>query len=129
MNTKTMIEQHIFMLPLGQIFTSQDFVLYGRRPAIDNCMSNLAKDKLIRRLARGVFMLEDPRAEVPSIVDIARAKAAAYGKEIFLPRHPRAPDDSDTTVFLTNGQSSKFQTVRGPVELKRASPTRIKRQI
>jgi hypothetical protein len=80
------ILSHIMQLRADSIFTTREVLQYGRRSAVDQCLYLLVKKNMIRRLASGVF-IRDPHAN-PSVEEIARIKAAAFGLEIAPSQEP-----------------------------------------
>jgi hypothetical protein len=111
---------HIMQLSPETIFTTREVLHYGRRSAVDQCLHTMVKNRFIRRLAYGVFV-RCPEVN-PSIEEIARIKAAAFGKRIY--KHATdvlqnigilKSSPADSKVFATNGHSSGFESVRGPV--------------
>ncbi|HEY9785627.1 MAG TPA: DUF6088 family protein [Candidatus Obscuribacterales bacterium] len=113
--TITHIKAHIARLQQGQIFTTRELLSYGKRANVDQVMSRLVKSEVVIRLARGVFIRNDDGIELPSVWEVAKAKAAAFAKNIY-----RAGDDAwvvlglknkgqqTTTTFATSGRSSRF---------------------
>ncbi|HEY9757243.1 MAG TPA: type IV toxin-antitoxin system AbiEi family antitoxin domain-containing protein [Oculatellaceae cyanobacterium] len=121
------IRDHIANLNYSAIFTTRDVLKYGKRNAVDQCLHFLVKSGEIRRLARGVFV-QDPNIN-PSIEQIAEIKAAAFGKRIYkyatnvLNQIARFPQEDPNKgqygkTFAINGDSSGFETFRGPVKYK-----------
>src|SRR5271155_2175776 len=114
MGTTSNIISHINRLSKDQIFTTRELLSYGSRTAIDKALGRMVKSERIVRLCRGVF-IRDPGLKKPTALEVARAKAHAFGKRIavyganiakelglvdFFPTEP---------VFLVSGRSSSFR--------------------
>ncbi|HEY9685251.1 MAG TPA: hypothetical protein V6C86_26995 [Oculatellaceae cyanobacterium] len=127
------IRSHISNLSPTTVFTTRDVLKYGKRGAVDQCLCHLVKMGAIRRLARGVFV-QDKNTN-PSIDEIARIKAAAFGKRIYkfaadvlselgILRQKPAIDELESNAkaegktFAINGGSSGFQSFQGLVKYK-----------
>ena len=116
------IKQHIRKLPATRLFTTRELLQYGKRGAVDQVLFRLVRQKLIVRVARGVFVRKSKYK--PTLKQIAAVKAAAFGKKIYyhalnllvdLNLAPRA--DRKNSLFAVNAHSSSFATCRGRVEL------------
>ena len=55
MYTSAHIRRYIFSLTDNAIFSTREFLNFGKRAAIDKCLSRLVKRGEIIRLARGLF--------------------------------------------------------------------------
>ncbi len=127
--TTTFIRRHIFRLPLGRIFTTRQLLSYGRRAAVDQATARLVRQKIIVRLARGVFVREG--SPIPSVFAVARAKARSFGKRVRL--HPRSlaselglglkPPAQPT--FAVAASSSSFQFGSLQIHLKKTAPRKL----
>ncbi|HEY9792686.1 MAG TPA: DUF6088 family protein [Candidatus Obscuribacterales bacterium] len=80
--TTKRIRQHIARLKKTDLFTSKDLSDYGTRNSVHHVMHRLVEQKLIRRIARGVFAKSQGSLEEGDItaLDVAKAKAKAFGK-------------------------------------------------
>jgi len=121
--TSSLIKRHIFRLPLGKIFTTREVLLYGPRSAVDQCLANLVKKRIIIRLARGVFVQDGSRLDQITIEDVARAKAEAFGKQIATwggelasqlgltpeDQQEQEPVRKQERIFCVSGSSSSFK--------------------
>ena len=129
-DTLMMIRKHIFSLQPGEIFCTRDVLMHGERDKVDHALSKLVNTGVIRRLARGVFDV-DQGQELPSVGEIAYAKAAAFARNIFIDtrRSARilclAEGDDDTITYCTTSRSSKFETVHGTVHLRGVSARKV----
>jgi hypothetical protein len=150
MASATIIE-HILNLDPTTIFTTRDVLQYGTRSAVDQCLYRLVKSSFITRLARGMFV-RDPNVEV-TLDDIARIKAAAFGRQILEHAtrilkelrikkpldHYQSIDSEDdnevrrrqkmysaTNTYAIDGHSSRFQSCLGTVEYHGIAPRKRK---
>lgn len=96
----------------GQIFTTSQVLHFGTRNAVDLALSRLVKCQILKRLAQGVFVLRSPCSGALSAVDVAFAKASAFGKRIYIEQSGSPP------LFLTNGASTSFSSVFGRISFK-----------
>jgi hypothetical protein len=127
------VRRHMAQLPQGSIFTTRELLRYGiKRASLDQALSRMVKRQEIERLALGVFRKYSwTHREPPSAAEIARAKAAAYKKELVMHGADAAhqlkllPSGNAETTFATDGRSSSFRTVSGPVHLKQVSPRKL----
>jgi len=80
------IKRHLAKLPNGSIFPTRLFLPHGYRAAVDRCLARLVTQGRIVRVTRGVFMKTIPEQNLPlpSIEEVARIKARAFGREIFV---------------------------------------------
>lgn len=101
------IRNAIFSMPEGRLFTSNALLSCGSRTAVDQNLHRLAKQGIIIRVARGVFMRETADRRRPSAQEVAIAKASAFGKQIAVSQ--ANGKDSNSTTFLCSGGSSSFQ--------------------
>lgn len=74
------VRRQIRRIPSDIIFTTRQLLNYSTRAIVDKTLSNLVKSGHIVRLARGVFIRDG--SNIPSLYQIAYAKARAFGKEI-----------------------------------------------
>lgn len=126
MSTSSFVRRFINQLQDGQMFTTRDLLCFGSRTAIDQCLRHQIKQGNIERMARGVFMRGDETTPRPSDIEIARVKAAAFGKELSIHGEALAaqfklPSSQkvDTITFWVNGNStSEFKIDNTRVILK-----------
>lgn len=113
--TITFIRRHIFRLTKGSLFVTRDFLSYGSRAAVDQSLSRLVKQGIIRRLARGVFARDDHPIPTPSALEIATIKAAAFGKQILTHGLDAAAalglvaQGNREPTYCASGRSTSFQ--------------------
>jgi hypothetical protein len=134
------VKRHIMKLRANEPFATRDLLSYGKRNAVDKTLQRMVKKGWILRLARGVFVKPSPdgdRLKLPSLREIARTKARAFGKELFvhggnaaqhfqlsvaLPQQP---------TFLASGHSTSFRCTclefkDTRIHFKSASPRAVK---
>ncbi len=83
MSTAAYIRAYINRLPSGQIFSTREVLHFGSRASVDQSMYRLVNDAQIFRLAWGLFVKLEYGMKIPSIREIAEAKAKAFSKEIY----------------------------------------------
>ena len=121
----------------GWVFTPKDFLDIGSRASVDQALSRLVKQNIIRRLDRGIYDFPKKHSSLgllsPSVNDLAKAVAAQTGDIIFPSGAVSANYLSLSTqvparpVFMTNGTSRikkiagrhvKLQHARIPITAK-----------
>ncbi len=116
----------------GFVFTASDFLDLGSRSGVDQALSRLARDQLVRRLDRGVY--DYPRS-LPGLGDVwpaadvvATALARQTGSSIkpspakaanLLGLSTQVPAKA---VFLTDGKNRSVTLGRTQIRLKHARP-------
>lgn len=85
LSTTSYIRRHISGLPARAIFPTRSLLVYGRRATVDKSLSRLAAKGKIVRVTRGLYMKcsAEEKHPLPSIEEVARIKARAFGREIF----------------------------------------------
>ena len=142
MEVASAIRRFVNALPDNQLFSTRDLLSFGTRTAVDNNLSRMVKNQQIFRVARGLFIKCIIALEKLSLVDIARAKAAAFGKNIatrgtealcLLRLRCIGGGDADAfgleggaANFCVSGSSSEFMTVKGLVRLWQTSARKMK---
>ncbi len=115
MCTSSFIKRHIFILPAGAIFSTRDMLNYGPRAAVDQCLHRLVKTGRIIRLAWGLFLKEAYNKPWPTAMEVARAKAKAFGKQILSDAADGAKRlgltevGNQQTTYSIHGHSSSFK--------------------
>ena len=147
MSTAAFVRGYISRLPKSQPFATRELLAFGNRDAIDRQLGLLVAKGVIRRMARGVFVREDSDMVLPSMVDIAMAKARAFGKHIVehgrllaeeynlkknvsmmtprqLRRHKKDEKELKQSAgrFAVLGSTSSFGTYYGRVHFKHVAP-------
>jgi hypothetical protein len=128
-----MVKRYINLLPEGQIFTTRDVLQFGMRAAVDKALQRLIFKDFIVRLARGVFVKEGSRRTIYSDLEIAHAKAAAFGRRILLA--PIAVADPDSRnfgeptcnqTFYIDGHTSSFKIGDRTITFKHSAPRKLR---
>ncbi len=96
---------------------------FGREYQVYKIASDLAKKKLLIRVASGVYMLPNPDGALPSAAEIAFAKAQGFGKDIYELDEEIKANTADLklmscnpiALFATSGSSSSFRCRAGTI--------------
>ncbi len=114
----------------GWVFTPRDFLDAGTRAAVDQVLSRLAKQGVIRRLDRGVYDFPKQHATLgplsPSADHLAQAIGAQTGDTVFPSGAAAANLLGLSTqvpakpVYLTNGRSRTKKIAGRTIVLKHA---------
>lgn len=113
MYTSVYIRRHIFSLNRDAIFATREFLRFGKRAAVDKCLSRLVKRGDIIRLARGIFKRLSS-SELPSLFIIAYHKARAFERKIAISpmiaalRLDLSSENNEVAEYAISGHSSKF---------------------
>lgn len=116
----------------GSVFSTDDFIGFGSRAAVDKSLSRLAKKGTLRRLARGLYdyPFTDPNLGVlfPTVEAIAKAlkgreairlqPSGGYAANL-LGLSDQVPMK---IVFLTDGPAKKITIGRQIISLKHTTP-------
>lgn len=143
MSTFSYVRRFINQLPPRRIFVTRELLTYGSRKNIDWITSFLVATDEIVRLARGVFVKFEIGMVLPSIQEIAEAKARAFGKKIiptmanhaekyglsqpykFDARRKQIPDEDGVAQYSVVGCKSDFNTIHGRVKFKNIAPRKF----
>ncbi len=123
-----LIRNYIVKLRSGELFTTRDVLKMGSRGAVDQCLYRMVKDGSIVRLARGVFVREDFTNREYSMLEIARVKADAFGKQLLEHGNDIAvklglkQDQNEIQTFYTNGSTSYFHIGDTKIKMHRIAP-------
>lgn len=137
MHKSMQIRRHIFLLAEGELFTSRDLSIYGKRGTIDQNLNRLVKLGVIVRVTRGIFMRETASGWRPSLKEVAIAKARSFGKEIYdcgldWPKpgiQAEFSNESNGSVtFLSSGCSSSFVYNNQRIYFKGVCPSKLREQ-
>lgn len=129
--TTAQIKRHIANLKPGELFTTRNLLLYGKRGAIDQAVYVLVESDQILRLARGVFMKPALTKRVVTAFEIAQVKAAAFGKQLVSHAVDAATKlgltekGNEAPTYFVNGSSSSFRFGNIVIYLKRASMRKV----
>lgn len=118
-STCELIREHVASLQPEQILSPRDLLAYGSRKAVDSSIYLLFREKRLARVARGLYVLIESNLDLISAEQIARAKARAFGRVI------ERQDESDDCLYFTDGPSTKFQSIKGRIEMRRLAPRKL----
>ncbi len=143
MSTVFHVRRFIADLPPQTIFVTRELLTFGDRKSIDWLTCILVRRETILRLARGVFVRNDVGMELPSLLQIAEAKARAFGK-LIIPtlenlakkrdlkkpskvdrRVKEIPDYAGVAQFSVIGCKGNFHTEHGRVTFKSIAPRKF----
>lgn len=128
--TAQRIRDHIDDLEDGEMFATQEVLYCGVRNAVDLALFNMVRNAEIFRLARGLFLKILPGVRMPSVIEIAKKKAAVFRKKIvehggnaaikfgFVDKRRFFEPHLD---FYTTGCSSSFHCNYGRIKFKAVS--------
>lgn len=116
----------------GAVFVTREFLILGSRAAVDEALSRLAREEVIRRLGRGLYdypRLHPTLGAVPADPDaVADALARKAGGRL-QPGGARAANALGLStqvaarpVYLTDGRARKVQVGGQTIELRHGSP-------
>lgn len=135
MNTAKSVLNHINQMPLGQPFTTKNFLGLGPRPNIDQALSRLTRRGKITRLAWGIFVRSKENRyvgkTVPDPNKIIEAYANSTGATIQIHGAEAAKIFGLTTqaptqpVYYTSGPSRQFKVGKLTFMLKHVSPKKL----
>ena len=125
------IRQKIASLPSGQPFVTADFLDCSSRANVDQTLRRMKSEGQIIRVVRGIYMKQKPGGEMLSSIEVARAKAKAFYRELLMPNGVHAIDvnargDLEIT-YLVTGSSSSFQYGSIRIRFKGVTPARAAR--
>lgn len=120
----------------GLVYISKDFLDLGSRAAVDQALSRMVKDGMIRRIGRGIFdyprtnptlgLLLSPDADV-----VAQAVARGRGG-VFRPSGAAAANDlglstqvPGKSLYLTDSSSGEIRLGKQTLTIRHASPKRL----
>jgi hypothetical protein len=107
------------------LFSSKDLLGCGSRNAVDIELCRLVKSGKILRLTSGVFTRIMEGLQLPSTLEIARAKAERFSKRLYEAEESdqdKSPSGTDT--FHTDGSRTSMQTVHGCIIFKHRAPAK-----
>ncbi len=126
------IRKRIYTSKAGTVFTPSNFLDIGSRSAVDLALHRLMKEKVLRRLARGLYEYPHERPDLgtlsPNIESVAKALAGkdqlrlqpsgAYAANL-LGLSVQVPAKA---VFLTDGPSRTVKIGRQEIQLRHTTP-------
>ncbi len=125
------ILRHISFMKGNEIFTTRAFTIYGKRANVDNALFQLVRAGFIKRLTPGVFVRWTSNFTWPSVFEIAKIKAAAFGKALLLhgvdtgAKHKLVPASNKEATYYVDGSTSRFRYRGAYINLKKASKKRM----
>jgi hypothetical protein len=131
MSCPSYVRRFVSTLSEGQVFTTRDCLILGKRANVDKALQKLVKTKAIVRLARGVFIRCIGTIKLPSMHEMAKIKAKAFGKNLRIHGKDTAamqglmPDENEEHTFYVDGSTSSFQYRGCKINLKRCSRKRM----
>jgi hypothetical protein len=116
----------------GSVFTANNYARLGTRAAVDLALSRLARQGLIRRIARGLYdypVVDDELGALSPPVQAIAAALAGAGKLRLQPSGAYAANSLGLSeqvpmriVFLTDGPSRKIVAQGREIILRRTTP-------
>jgi len=135
MKTATEIRQAIKSMPAGKPFLVSCFLALGNRSSIDQAISRLAREGVIMRVSRGVYVR--PKSSrlfgqaMPPTEAIIKAVTEAHGETVEIHgaeaerRFGLSTQTMMKPVYLTSGPSRKVRIGKLEVELRHASARKL----
>jgi hypothetical protein len=135
MSTAERINGRLRTVGEGYVFTPRDMLDLGTRPAVDQALSRLARAKVVRRLAQGLY--DYPRRDsvfglrAPSTDAVAKALARETGSTIQVTGAQAAnwlgwsEQVPAKTLYLTNGTRRSVRLGPRVITLRPASPKNL----
>lgn len=140
MSTSLFVRRHIFDLSSTSLFTTRELLQYGTRNAVDLTLFKLVKEGIIHRVARGVFRRAPLTKSPPTVLEVARVKAAAFCRKLF--KYPdiaayemgmsseqpsiETCQESGKVIFYSDGCRTSFMFGDIEIEFKSACPRKRK---
>lgn len=133
MMTAALVKRHICCISEDRPFSTREFLGYGSRAAIDQVLYRLVQKGIIIRVARGLFIKKD--ASMPSLKEVAKAKAAAFGRVIAehgetamhmlgLKTEEQGGKEKEV-IYACNGRTSSFKFGDIVIKLVGVSPRKM----
>jgi hypothetical protein len=125
------IRRHISFMKEGQIFTTRDCLIYGKRSNVDTALFKCVRAGFIKRLTRGVFTRWTGKSTYPSAMEMAKIKAKAFGKELLIhgadtaAKYNLIAKANKNPTFFVDGSTSRFLYRGTYVYLKKACKKRM----
>lgn len=135
MKVATEIRREIESMPEGEPFLVTRFLPLGTRSSIDQAVSRLAREGVIMRVSRGVYVR--PKSSrlfgqaLPPTEKIIRAVTEAHGEKVEIHgaeaerRFGLSTQTMMKPVYLTSGPSRKVRIGKLEVELRHASARKL----
>ncbi len=120
----------------GKVYVNKDFLDLGSRAAIDQALSRMVKEGIIRRIGRGLFDYPRSNANLgivlsPDIDDVAQAVARKRGSfvqpsgAVVANAVGLSTQVPGKNVYLTNASSGKIELGKQTLTIKHVAPKMI----
>lgn len=128
------IRSEILSRAPGSPFSPRDLLSFGRRGAVDQTLSRLVKERVVRRIGRGLYVRSEPDEGKAGISSAAIAAALARSKGVKVQasgaeaayRLGLSDERPKECVYLTTGPSKHVKVGNQVVELRHdASPAML----
>jgi hypothetical protein len=134
-STRDIIEKAIEKKAAGSVIFPSDFKGLASDPAINMALSRLKKDKIIERIAHGIYLVpkHDPLIGLvfPSLEEVAKAIAARDHARIqpagsfALHKLGLTTQVPMNLVYLTDGAPRKVKVGKGSIRFIKATPKKL----
>lgn len=136
-STVSRIKRAICAIKEDTPFSIRMLLEHGTRKAVDRAVGRLAKAGQLERVARGLYIRPSGRPLQITDEELARTKAEAFGKQIFIHGRDAAISFgveneevsikcSDSSHFAIDGPSSSFLSINGRIRFKAVCPRFLK---
>jgi hypothetical protein len=118
-------------LGAGVMFATKQILHMAKRGSLDQALSVLTREGILRRLARGIYMLSADDVELPSIAEILQLKAKIFSRSIAidgidaLKALQVCSEGNENITVAVNGKSSSFMVLGVRVFLKGTAMCRV----
>ncbi len=125
MSCPSNVLRFISILPAGQVFTTRECLNLGTRACVDKALQKLVKTGYILRLTGGVFVRRFGLVKLPTMLEMAKIKAKAFGKELRIhgtdtaAEHKLTPQGNQEPTFYVDGSTSSFSYQGCRIHLKK----------
>lgn len=132
MSVKSLILQHAKQLKKAEMFATKELSRMAKRASLDKALSQLVKEGLLERLARGVFRLASPDNPKPALFDVIKFKAAVFGRNVVthgldaLKKLKLCKQGNVQVRVATDSQSSSFRALGVQVYLVGITKNRVR---
>lgn len=134
-STAELVRSHIETATQGEPFSSVDLLTLGTRAAVDSSLSRLAKEGLITRLTRGIYVRPSYNKYVgtvtPEPLKIVQAIARASGSKVGINGAEAArgfslsTQMSTQTLFLTTGRTRVINIGNSKIRMKHTCENKL----
>jgi hypothetical protein len=131
--TSELIRQRISEIPVGEPFTPAQMLVCGTRAAVDQTLSRLVKEEIIKRVARGIFVRPKINPYVgpvnPPLMKIIEAISNGAIIQVHGAEAARRMELSTqvpmSRVFVTSGPSRTIRIGMNEVELRHIAARKV----